>query len=210
MEIIENKSENVKIVLPDPPKKRGRGRPPKAKCSLQNSDSNESNKDEPLFTIPNEKKTNKQIEMEGMKKELKNYFIKNPKLQQESSSSVNIDLKMIDEMDYEELQTRLLLCQASFSKKFDSKVSKQLSGSLGACCDSLCATDEIQNAMVSDEMLNEALHDLGAPIFSMMNPMWRVATLTSFHILIALAHKFKDGVEGVEDTKEEIKVVEIE
>ena len=44
----------------------------------------------PLFTIPNEKKTNKQIEMEGMKKELKNYFIKNPKLQQESSSSVNI------------------------------------------------------------------------------------------------------------------------
>ena len=78
MEIIENKSENVKIVLPDPPKKRGRGRPPKAKCSIQNSDSSESNKDEPLFTIPNEKKTNKQIEMEGMKKELKNYFIRNP------------------------------------------------------------------------------------------------------------------------------------
>ena len=34
----------------------------------------------------------------------------------------------------------------------------------------------------SDEMLNEALHDLGAPIFSMMNPMWRVATLHYEHV----------------------------
>lgn len=133
--------------------------------------------------------TKKERDMKQMKSQLKEMYLKNPTLQKDSSSNL-IDLGEIDQMTFEELETRILLCRACFSKKFDNKVTERITSTIGSVSDSIIGTkDEVQKSMVSDEMLKESLQDCASPLFSMLNPTYRALLLMGFHIVGGISVK---------------------
>ena len=141
--------------------------------------------------------TKKEQELKQVRSQLKEMYLKHPPLQKDSSSHLN-DLGEIvnDQMTFEELKTRILLCKACFSKRLYNKVTEQTTSAIGSVSDSNRGTnDEVQKSMVSDEMLKESLQDFASPLFSMLNPTYRALLLMGFHVVRGIGVKMTMHVE---------------
>ena len=222
MNISEGKtSVNIdSIKLPDTSEKKPKKRTLNKKTAnsapngaRKNTTTNAADSIIEIFAEDND--TKKERELKQMKSQLKEMYLKNPALQKDTSSNL-IDLGQIDQMTFEELETRILLCKACFSKKFDNKVTERITSTIGSVSDSIIGTnDEVQKSMVSDEMLKESLQDCASPLFSIMNPTYRALLLMGFHIVGGISvkmamdaklHKEKQEaakLKAIEDTKSE-------
>lgn len=196
MNITEGKtSVNIEsIKLPDTSEKKPKKRTLNKKGSESVSSGTKKNdvknvSDSVVDIFCEDSDSKKEREMKQMKSQLKEMYLKNPALQKDTSNNL-IDLSEIDSMTLEELETRILLCRACFSKKFDNKVTERITSTIGSVSDSLIGTnDEVEKSMVSDEMLKESLQDCASPLFSLLSPTYRALLLIGFHVVGGISVK---------------------
>ena len=212
MEVKEEKEiiniNAIKLPETSPPEKKKRGRPAKSKETIQKPEANDSEDEKPKYNLQTPK-TDKESKMDEMKKELKHYFLKHPSLQSETANAPTINIQEINNMSYDELEQRLMLVKFSFSKKFDTNITKNIVSSIGASLDMVFSSDDhIKKSMSRDKLLEDSIGELSSPLFATLNPTFRVALLSGFHIIEGISKKWLEAKPEPLEATPEVEVVE--
>jgi hypothetical protein len=180
----------------------------------------------PIIVIE-DKPVNNEKDLDKLKKKFKNMVMNNPTYDLKKEIATNKDLHLIDQMNKNEVQARIIDFQRNYAKKLDKQVSKTCLDITAIAIGSvLDIQQELSTQFNNDILLQESLNEvLSGELLCHIDPKLKILALGSSDVgiaivnsmprwkiqkAIALAKKNKNNVTPpefpIEEKKEENKI----